>query len=186
MQIQAVDCKVGTRCQIDGELYVCTSYVHRAPSITRGLVTVKLKNLRTGNVIEKRFRSGEIIERVVFDTRRMQYLYRADSGFVFMDLENFEQVPVPQAVVGDLEKYLKINGEAEVNFYKGEPVLVDLGEFVELQVVDAPPGLKGDTATAATKPVTLETGLVLNVPLFIKEGDIIKIDIRTGEYVTRV
>lgn len=186
MQIQAVDCKVGTRCEIEGELYICTNYVHRAPSITRGLVTVKLKNLRTGNVIEKRFRSGEIIERVVFDTRRMQYLYRDDTGFVFMDLENFEQVTVPQAVVGDLEKYLKINGEAEVNFHKGEPVLIELGEFVELQVVDAPPGVRGDTATAATKPVKLETGLVLNVPLFIKEGDVLKIDTRTGEYVTRV
>jgi elongation factor P len=186
MQIEAVDCKVGTRCEVGGELYICTSYLHRAPSITRGLVTVKLKNLRTGNVLEKRFRSGDLIERAIFETRRMQYLYRDDTGFIFMDLENFEQITVSDAVVGDFAKYLKINSEVQVNFYKGEPVLLELGEFVELEVVDAPPGLKGDTATGATKPVTLETGLTLNVPLFIKQGDVLKIDTRTGEYVTRV
>lgn len=185
MQIEAVDCKVGTRCEINGELYVCTNYVHRARGITRGLITVKLKNLRTGNVLEKRFRSGELIERVIFDTRRMEYLYKDDTGYIFMDLENFEQVTVPDAVVADIAKYLKVNGEAQVSLHNAVPVLVELGDFVELRVVDAPPGLKGDTATGATKPVNLETGLTLNVPLFINEGDILKIDTRTCEYVTR-
>ncbi|MFH1741831.1 MAG: elongation factor P [bacterium] len=184
--MQAIDCKVGTRCEIDGELYISTDYVQRAQGGGRGLITVKLKNLRTGSVVEKRFRSGESLERVIFDQRKMQYLYKDDTGFVFMDLENYEQVAVPEAVVTDMEKYLKLNAEVQVNFYKEEPVLVDVGDFVELKVTEAPPGMKGNTATGATKQITLETGLEINVPLFINEGDVLKIDTRTCAYVTRV
>ncbi len=186
MQIQAIDCKVGVRCEIDGELYVCTDYVKRAMGRNPGFISVKLKNLRTGNVLDKRFRSGELVERVVFENRKMQYLYKDDTGFVFMDTETYEQFTLPAVVVEDREKYMKINSEVEVSFYKGEPVLLEIGDFVELEVIEAPPGVKGNTATGATKPVTLETGLVLNVPLFIDQGDILRIDTRTGEYVTRV
>ncbi len=185
MQIQATDCKAGTRCEIKGELYVCTDYVQQAQGRGRGIINLRLRNLRTGNVQEMRFRSNETIERVIFDNRKMEYLYQDESGYVFMDLENFEQIPVPETVVSDLAQYLKPNTEVEVSFYKDEPVLIDIGDFVELAVVDAPPGLKGDTATGATKTVTLETGLQINVPLFINEGDVLKIDTRSGEYVGR-
>ncbi len=185
MQIQATDCKVGTRCEVNGELYVCTDYVQQAQGRGRGIVNVRLRNLRTGNVQEMRFRSNETIERVIFDNRKMEYLYQEETGYVFMDLETYEQIPVPEPVVGNLAQYIKPNTEVEVSFYKNEPVLINIGEFVELQVVEAPPGLKGDTATGATKTVTLETGLQINVPLFINEGDILKIDTRSGEYVSR-
>jgi len=151
-----------------------------------GFISVKLRNLRTGNVLDRRFRSGEQVERVVFENRKMQYLYKDDTGFVFMDTETYEQFTLPTAVVEDREKYMKINSEVEVSFYKSEPVLLEIGDFAELEVIDAPPGVKGNTATGATKQVTLETGLLLNVPLFIDQGDILRIDTRTREYVTRV
>ncbi len=186
MKIQAIDLKAGVRCEIDGELYVCTSYLHRTPGKGAAVVVVKLKNLKTGRVLERTFRSMEQVERISIDSRKMQYLYNDDTGYVFMDTDTYEQIPLQETVVEDVLKYLKPDAEIEVGFYNGDPVLVDVGNFVELEVIDAPPGIKGDTATGATKAVKFETGLELQVPLFVKEGDVIRIDTRTGDYITRV
>lgn len=186
MKIQAIDLKSGVRCELKGELFVCTDYLHRTPGKGAAVVVVKLKNLKTGRVLEKTFRSMEQIERINIDSRNMQYLYQDDTGHVFMDTESYEQIPLPHAVVEDVLKYMKPDSEIEVGFYNNEPVTVDVGNFVELTVTDAPPGIKGDTATGATKGVTFETGLELQVPLFVKEGDVIRIDTRTGDYITRV
>ena len=186
MKIKAIDLKAGVRCELDGELFVCTDYMHRTPGKGAAVAVVKLKNLRTGRVLEKTFRSMEQVERISIDTRKMQYLYQDDTGHVFMDTENYDQITLPEAVVEDVLKYMKPNAEIEIGFYNGEAVQVDVGNHVELEVTEAPPGIKGDTATGATKQVTFETGLQIQVPLFIKEGDVLRIDTRTGEYLTRV
>lgn len=186
MKIKAIDLKTGVRCEWEGDLYVCTDYLHRTPGKGAAVVVVKLKNLKTGRVLEKTFRSMEQVERITIETRKMQYLYKDDTGYVFMDTETYDQLAVAGPVVEDVAHYMKPDAEVEIGFYNGEPISVSVGNFVELKVTDAPPGLKGDTATGATKPVTFETGLTLQVPLFIKEGDVLRIDTRTGEYITRV
>ncbi len=186
MKIQAIDLKSGVRCEMDGNLYVCTDYLHRTPGKGAAVVVVKLKNLQTGRVLDRTFRSGEQIERISIDERKMQYLYKDDTGHVFMDTETYDQIALADAVVEDVLKYMKPDAEITVGFYKEEAVSVDVGNFVELEVTEAPPGFKGDTATGATKIVTFETGLETQVPLFVKEGDVIRIDTRSNSYVTRV
>lgn len=186
MKIKAIDLKAGVRCELSGELFVCTDYLHRTPGKGAAVAVVKLKNLRTGRVLEKTFRSMEQVERISIDTRTMQYLYKDDTGHVFMDTQTYDQISLPETVVEDVLKYMKPDAEIEVGFYNSEAVQVDVGNHVELKVTEAPPGMKGDTATGATKLVTFETGLEIQVPLFVKEGDTIRVDTRSGEYLTRV
>ncbi len=146
----------------------------------------KLKNVETGAVVDRTFRAGEKFDEVVLEHMRMQYLYRDGENYVFMDLETYEQMPIGPGVIGEVAVYLVENQELSVFARGGKPVTVELPAAVNLRVVKAEPWLKGDTSGAATKPVTLETGLVVQVPLFVEQGDLIKVDTRTGRYSERI
>jgi len=176
----------GLKVILDGQPYVMTYFQHVKPGKGGAFVRTRVKNLLNGKVLERNFRSGERVELADIEEKRMQYLYLDGENLVFMDQETFDQIPFPQEVVGDARKFLKENMEVEVLFWNGRPVNVELPAFVELLVTRCDPGLKGDTASGATKPATLETGAVVSVPLFVKEGDTLRIDTRTEEYVDRV
>jgi elongation factor P len=176
----------GLKVILDGQPYVMTYFQHVKPGKGGAFVRTRVKNLLNGKVLERNFRSGERVELADIEEKRMQYLYLDGDNLVFMDQETFDQIPFPQEVVGDARKFLKENMEVEVLFWNGRPVNVELPAFVELVVTRCDPGLKGDTASGATKPATLETGAVVSVPLFVKEGDTLRIDTRTEEYVDRV
>ena len=145
----------------------------------------KLKHMRQGRVIDNTFRSGEKVELVDFEDKHMQFLYK-DDRFHFMDMETYDQVSLSEDEVGDVALYLKDNTEVEVLYIDGSPVSLELPNFIELAVARTDPGVRGDTAQGGTKPATLETGAVVQVPLFLNEGDIVKVDTRTGEYLGRV
>jgi elongation factor P len=149
-------------------------------------VRTKVKNLKTGRVLDRRFRSGEKVEIADIDDRKMQFLYRDGEQLVFMDSDSYEQIPFSSEQVGDAKKYLLENLVVDVLFWRGQPINIELPAFIEATVSQCEPGMKGDTASGATKPATLETGAVVQVPLFVKEGERIRVDTRTGEYVERV
>jgi len=175
----------GLKFLLDGQPFVMTFFQHVKPGKGGAFVRTKIKNLVNGKVLERNFRSGERVELADIEEKHMQYLYLDGDNFVFMDQESFDQLPFSQATVGDARMFLKENMEVEVLFWNNRPINIDLPSFVELAVTKCDPGVKGDTASGATKPATLETGAVVNVPLFIKEGDMLRIDTRTGEYVDR-
>jgi elongation factor P len=175
----------GLKFLLDGQPFVMTFFQHVKPGKGGAFVRTKIKNLVNGKVLERNFRSGERVELADIEEKRMQYLYLDGDNFVFMDQSSFDQLPFSQATVGDARLFLKENMEVEVLFWNNRPINIDLPSFVELAVTKCDPGVKGDTASGATKPATLETGAVVNVPLFIKEGDMLRIDTRTGEYVDR-
>jgi elongation factor P len=180
------DLRNGLVLKYNGELHVIVSWEHRTPGNLRAFYQVKMKNIKNGKMIENRFRSGEEIEIVRMETRNFQYLYHDGSGFVFMDNDNYDQVSVADDIVGTQALYLK-EGESVQIMFNGEiPVTVEIPPHVNLKVVEAPPGNKGDTATGGTKPVVVETGATVNAPMFISEDDIIKVDTRTGAYLERV
>ncbi|MBO8131475.1 MAG: elongation factor P [Candidatus Marinimicrobia bacterium] len=149
-------------------------------------VRTKLKNLRTGQVVENTFRSGEKLDEVRLESRQMQYLYFDGSSYIFMDTETYEQIPISSELIEGVKVFIKENDEVNVLFHDAEPLDINLPTYVILQVVETEPGIKGDTVSGATKPAKLETGLVVQVPLFINEGDMVKIDTRAGEYIERV
>ncbi|MCX7877604.1 MAG: elongation factor P [Ignavibacteria bacterium] len=180
------DLRNGLVIKFNGELHVVTKWEHRTPGNLRAFYQVKMKNLKNGKMIENRFRSGEEIEVVRLETRNFQYLYKDGTGYVFMDNENFDQVSVSEDIIGEQSLYLKEGENVQIMFNGEVPVSVELPPHVELKVIEAPPGIKGDTATGGTKQVKTETGAVINAPLFIEEGDVIKVDSRTGEYIERV
>jgi elongation factor P len=145
-----------------------------------------MKNLKNGKTIENRFRSGEEIEVVRMETRNFQYLYHDGTGYVFMDTENYDQVSIPDEIVGAQSQYLKEGESVQIMFDGLKPVTLEMPPHTTLKVIEAPPGVKGDTATGGTKQVKVETGATINAPLFVNEGDLIKIDTRTGAYLERV
>jgi len=180
------DFKNGMTINLDGKLFNIIYFQHVKPGKGGAFVRTKLKNLDTGAVIDYTFRADEKVELAILDRREMQYLYEEDEGIVLMDMKTYEQIKLDKEIIGENLKLLKENDIAQVVFYKGDPVAVDIPTFVELKVTSTPPGFKGDTVSAGTKPAVLETGAVVNVPMFIKEGDVIKVDTRSGEYVTRI
>jgi elongation factor P len=149
-------------------------------------VRTKVKNLKTGRVLDRRFRAGEKVEAADIDDRKMQFLYRDGDQLVFMDSDSYDQIPFSSDQVGDAKKYLIENLDVDVLFWRGQPINIELPAFIQAAVTECEPGMKGDTASGATKPATLETGAVVQVPLFVKEGERIRVDTRTGEYVERV
>ena len=149
------------------------------------IVRTKLRNISSGAIIETSFRSGERFERVIFDERKAQYIYREGDNYVFMDLENYDQIYVHDSVLGEKAAYLSDNLEVVLKLYEGRVVGVDLPNAVSLKVVDTPPGYKGDTVSGGDKPATLETGLTITVPMFIEVDDYVLVDTRTGEYLER-
>ncbi len=168
-------------------LYTITEFQHVKPGKGGAFVRTKLKNLQTGQVLDNTFRSGESVEIVRVERKKYQYLYRESGGFVLMDNDTYEQITVPEDKVGDASKFLKEGIELELLVDDDDNIItIEPPIFVELEVVETEPGFRGDTATNALKPATLETGAVVNVPLFINEGDVLKIDTRSGQYVERI
>lgn len=183
--ISGSELRKGVIIEWDGKLYQVIDYQHVKMKRT-ALAKVKLRDIRAGHTIEQTFQSDEKLSRVHLDFRGMQYLYNEGNLYYFMDEESFEQMPLSTSQLGDAVNYLKEGMSLQVSSYKGELVGVELPITVELEVVDTGPGFKGDTATAGNKPAKLETGITIQVPLFINNGDIIKIDTRTGSYLERV
>jgi len=160
-------------------------FQHVKPGKGGAFVRTKLKHMRQGKVIDNTFRSGEKVDLVDFEEKHMQFLYR-DDRYNFMDLESYEQLSLSADEVGEAREYLKENTEVDVLYIDGAPTTVALPNFIELAIVRTDPGLRGDTAQGGTKPATLETGAAVQVPLFLNEGDVVKVDTRTGEYLGRV
>jgi elongation factor P len=185
MQVSTADFRKGLRIVFDGEPYAIVDFQHVKPGKGGAFVRTKLKHMRDGRVIDNTFRSGEKVELVEFEERHMQFLYR-DDRYHFMDTETYEQVSLSDAEVGDARLYLKENTEVDVLLIDGAPTSVELPNFVELAIVRTEPGVRGDTAQGGSKPATLETGAVVSVPLFLNQGDVVKVDTRTGEYLGRV
>ena len=184
--ISVNDLKTGLTLEIDGGLWNVVEFMHVKPGKGAAFVRTKLKNAQTGNVVEKTFRAGEKVAKAMLDRREMQYLYKEGNDLVMMDLESYEQMPVPSDRVGDGVKYLKENMNVAILLHGTNIIGIDIPNFVELEVVDTPPAEKGNTAQGGTKPATLETGAVVNVPFFVTNGTIIRVDTRTNEYLDRV
>ena len=186
MAVDTSQFRNGLKIELDGNPFVITYFQHVKPGKGGAFVRTKVRNLLNGKVLERTFRSGERCEEPDIREDRMQYLYREGDDLVFMNTTSYEQVPIPAAVVGDSVNFLQENAEVEVLFWKGEPVNIEIPSFVEAEVVRSDPGLKGDSSSGASKPATISTGATVSVPLFIKEGDVIRVDTRTREYVERV
>lgn len=183
--ISTNDFRTGLTIELDGEVYTVVDFQHVKPGKGAAFVRSKLKNRRTGSVVEKTFRAGEKVARAHVDRREMQYLYNDGDSYVFMDTENYEQISLTKEQLDDAIRFLKENMIIHALFYKGQSFGVELPNTVELTVVETEPGVRGDTATGATKSATLETGAVVQVPLFVNVGDVLVIDTREGQYIQR-
>ncbi len=181
------DFKKGLKVEFKGEPCEIIDFQHVKMGRGGAIVRTKLKNLKTGAVLEETFRSGEKLERPGLEEKEMQYLYNQDDHYYFMDVETFEQIPLTADMLSDARPFLKENMTAKILYHKGTPISVELPTFVELMVPKtAPAGFKGDTASGGGKPATLETGAIVKVPFHINEGDTIRVDTRTSEYIERV
>ena len=178
--------KKGLRIEVDGTPYIIVDFQHVKPGKGGAFVRTKLKNLLNGRVVDQTFRSGEKVEKPDLMEREMQYLYREGDRYCMMDNETFEQIMLSTEQVGEARLYLIENLNVEVLFYNKEPIAVELPTFVELAIDQTEPGVRGDTASGGSKPAVLESGAILQVPLFINEGDRVKVDTRTGTYIERV
>ena len=183
--MRASEMKKGQTVKIDGKLYSIVNYQHVKLGKGGAVYQTKLKSLADGSIQNVRLRSEEIVEEAYLDKRTYEYLYSSGSEHVLMDTANYEQLSLDDDAFGDGPKYLKPNTQLQVSMYEGRPVVIDLPSTVDLKITDTSPEIKGATATNQNKPATLETGLVVQVPPFIKVGEIIRIDTRTGEYLTR-
>jgi elongation factor P len=179
------DLRKGVTFLLDGDLYRVLEYQHHKPGRGNAVIRTKLRNLRSGGTLDRNFTSGERVQDVRLDKRTVQYLYKDGHLYYFMDTDTYEQPVVPAEAIGEAEQYIKEGMTIDVLFYQGEALDIELPVTVDLEVTEAEPGVKGDTATGATKAATLETGLVVHVPLFVERGDVIRVDTRTGAYLTR-
>jgi len=179
------DLKNGTIINFNNDLYSIMSVEHRTPGNLRAFYQVKMKNLKNGKIIENRFRAGEDVQIERLDSGNYQFLYKDGNCFVFMDSGTYDQVTIAEDMIGKSGNYLKEGENAQIFFHNSKVISVEIPPHVYLKVTSAPPGVKGDTATGATKPVTLETGATVNAPLFINEGDVLRVDSRTGDYIER-
>jgi elongation factor P len=184
--IDVNELRKGVTFELDGELYKVLDYQHHKPGRGKAVIRTTILNLRTGVSIDKNFISGDRVQDVRLDHHTVQYLYSDGDLYYFMDTDTYEQPSLSAEVLGEAVDYLTDGLTLELSTYEGEPIDIELPITVELEVVEAPPGFAGDTATGATKEVTLETGLKVQVPLFVEKGDHIRVDTRTGEYLTRV
>ena len=186
MAVSTADFRKGLKIELEGEPYTIVDFLHVKPGKGGAFVRTKLKSLVTGNVIDKTFRSGEKVQSPALDERNMQYLYREGERYHFMDSETYEEFTLTQDQLGEHKDFLGENIEVKVLFHNEKAIGVELPIFVELKIVRTEPGVRGNTASGGSKPATLETGTVIQVPLFLNEGDVIKVDTRTGEYIERV
>jgi len=176
----------GLKLEIDGEPFIIVDFQHVKPGKGGAFVRTKMKSLKSGNVIDRTYRSGEKVDTPELEEKTMQYLYAADKDRVFMDTRTYEQVSMNEKQLGDSINYLKENMEIKVLYYKGQPINIDLPMFVELAIARTDPGVRGDTASGGSKPATLESGAVIKIPFYLNEGDIVKVDTRTGIFIERV
>ena len=185
---QTTDLKKNVKIELEGKVFVIIKSDHTNPGKGSAFVKCRLKNLETGHVIERTFKSGVSTgaTKPDLDPREVEYMYSDPEGFYFMDQDNFETISVPTDQVGEYQYYLQEGIKLSLLYYKGMPISIDLPNFVELVVTETDPGLKGDTASGGMKKAIMETGLQINIPLFVKEGEKLRIDTRTGEYVERV
>jgi elongation factor P len=184
--IDVNDLRKGVIFEFDGSLYRVLEYTHHKPGRGNAIIRVKMRNIRTGSSIERTFNSGDRVQDIRLDYHNVQYLYNDGDLFYFMDGETFEQPAVSRDLVGDSAGYLKEGIEVKLTFYQNEALDIELPTSVDMKVVQSEVAVRGDTATGVTKRVTVETGMGVDVPIFVKEGDVIRIDTRTGAYVTRV
>lgn len=180
------DINVGSVIRFNGELCRIEEYQHRTPGNLRAFYQARMRNLKNGKIVENRFRAGEAVEVVRVEFKQMQFIYPEGEFIVVMDNNTYEQIHISSILLGDSIKFLKEGMEIKVSFEGDEAILAEAPVFVELMITYAEPGVKGDTATNTLKPATMETGAVVNVPLFVNEGEKIKIDTRTNSYVERV
>ena len=183
--ISVNDFKNGLTFQVDGELWRVVEFQHVKPGKGSAFVRSKLKNLRNGGVQEKTFRAGEKVEQAQIDRKKMQYLYADGDNYVFMDTETYEQLELPGARIQDELKYLKENMVVSIIMFGSETLGVELPNTVDLEVKETEPGIRGDTSSGGSKPATMETGLVVQVPFFVNEGDILTINTADGTYISR-
>jgi elongation factor P len=180
------DFKRGMVLDIEGKIYQITEFQHVNPGKGAAFVRSKLKDVVQGKVLDKTWRAGEKVTEIRLERRLFQLLYHTDDSFSVMDPETYEQIDLPAALVGDAANFLTDNCDVDVFFVGAKPIMVEAPNFVELLITKSDPGMKGDTATGGSKPATLETGVVVQVPLFLKEGERIRVDTRTGQYMERV
>jgi len=180
------DLKNGIVLVIDGQLWSVVEFQHVKPGKGGAFVRTKLKNVLSGKVVDKTFNAGVKVDTATVDRREMQYLYSDGDDFVFMDTTSYEQLPVPATVVGDAERFLLENQNANVSVHEGNPIIVELPASVELMITYTEPGVQGDRSTGGSKPATLETGAEIQVPLFIESDTKVKVDTRDGSYLGRV
>jgi len=184
--VSTTEFRNGLKIEIDGEPYVIVEFQHVKPGKGGAFVRTKFKSLKSGNVTDKTFRAGEKVDVPNLEEKTMQYLYGADKDRVFMDTTSYEQISLNEKQLGDSINYLKENMEIKVLYHKGMPINIEVPMFVELVIAKTDPGVRGDTASGGSKPATLETGAVVKVPLYMNEGDVIKVDTRTGTFIERV
>jgi elongation factor P len=184
--ITTSDFRNGLVILMEGELFTMVEFQHVKPGKGVAFVRTRLKNVKTGRVIDRTFRSGDKVEDIRLDKKKMQFLYKNEDEFVFMDMHSYDQSSVDKNVVADAANFLKDGMEIEILFHGKEPIGVELPIFVDLKIIKSDPGIKGDTASGGSKPATLETDTVIQVPLFVGEGEVVKVDTRTGTYVERV
>ncbi len=180
------DLKNGITLELDNGLFQVVEFQHVKPGKGGAFVRTKLRNLKTGNVFDRTFNAGVRVEQAVLEKKDMQFLYRDGDEYVFMDLDSYEQQNVAPVALGDAADYMVENSVAIIAFYNDEIVTVEIPASVELTITDTEPGVQGDRVSGARKPATLETGKVVQVPLFINPGDRVKVDTRSGDYITRV
>jgi elongation factor P len=185
MAIPATQMRPGMIIKHNNDLHLVFSVEHRTPGNLRAFIQAKLRNVRTGAMFEHRFRSGDAIDKITVDEVNMEFLYNDGDTYYFMSMENYEQTPLMRETLGDAVEYLTPNLQIKVEFYDGKPVGIELPQTVDLTVVETEPGLKSATASSVTKPAKTETGLVVQVPPFINEGEKIRVDTSEGAYLSR-
>jgi len=184
--ISTNDVRPGMALDLDNGIFQIVEYQHVKPGKGKAFVRMKLKNVESGVVVDRTFRADENVQQAIIDRRNHQFLYRDDLGFHFMDGETFTQIALGSDEIGDAVSFLKEGDSIDLAMYEGRPIGINLPVSVELEVTQAEPGVKGDRVSGATKPVTMENRLVVQVPLFVEQGDRVKVDTRTGGYMTRV
>jgi elongation factor P len=183
--LSTTDFRKGLRIKLEGDIYYIVDFQHARTAQRRAFVRTKLKNIKTGAVLEKTFSAGETFEEPDFEEKTMQYLYSGEKEYYFMDTKTYEQTSLTEDQLGEYKWYLMENKQYKVMFFEGQPVSVDIPASVILKIISTEPAIKGDSVTNITKNATLETGLVVKVPLFVNEGEYVKIDTRTNEYIER-
>ncbi|MFL5799103.1 MAG: elongation factor P [Actinomycetota bacterium] len=185
MSVSTNDLKNGMTLELDGQLWTVLDFLHHKPGKGQAVVRTKLRNVKSGAVLDRTFKHDEKVGLAILDKKDMQYLYLDGDNLIFMDTESYEQHPVSTEVAGEAVKYLTEGFTAVVSLYEGNAIGVELPAAVTLRVTQSDPGMRGDRVSGALKPATLETGITVQVPLFVEEGDRVKVDTRTGEYLTR-